>query len=68
MTNTISTILDGVGGLIEGLGGVKGILLTVANIFAMHYAKEMPKFLERIKENLFIITGQANKIGAEIQA
>lgn len=68
MTDTISTVLDGVGGLIKGLGGVKGILLTVANIFAMHYAKEMPKFLERIKENLFIITGQANKIGAEIQA
>lgn len=68
MTDTISTVLDGIGGLIKGLGGVKSILLTVANIFAMHYAKEMPKFLERIKENLFIITGQANKIGAEIQA
>ena len=68
MTDTISTVLDGVEGLIKGLGGVKGILLTVANIFAMHYAKEMPKFLERIKEYLFIITGQANKIGAEIQA
>lgn len=68
MTDNISKVVDGVNGLIKGLGGIRGILLTVANIFAIHYAKEMPRFLERIKENLFIITGQANKIGAEIQA
>lgn len=68
MTNNISRVADGVNGLIKGLGGVRGILLTVANIFAIHYAKEMPKFLERIKENLFIITGYANKVGAEMQA
>ena len=68
MTDNISKVVDGVNGLIKGLGGVRGILLTVANIFAIHYAKEMPKFLERIKENLFIITGYANKVGAEMQA
>lgn len=67
MTDNISKVVDGVNGLIKGLGGVRGILLTVANIFAIHYAKEMPKFLERIKENLFIITGYANKVGAEMQ-
>ncbi len=68
MTDTISKVVDGVNGLIKGLGGVRGILLTIANIFAIHYAKEMPRFLERIKENLFIITGYANKVGAEMQA
>lgn len=68
MTDNISKVVDGVNGLIKGLGGVRGILLTVANIFAIHYAKEMPKFLEHIKENLFIITGYANKVGAEMQA
>ena len=68
MTDNISKVVDGVNGLIKGLGGVRGILLTVANIFAIHYAKEMPRFLERIKENLFIITGYANKVGAEMQA
>ena len=68
MTDNISKVVDGVNGLIKGLGGVRGILLTVANIFAIYYAKEMPKFLERIKENLFIITGYANKVGAEMQA
>ncbi len=68
MTDNISKVVDGINGLIKGLGGVRGILLTVANIFAIHYAKEMPKFLERIKENLFIITGYANKVGAEMQA
>lgn len=68
MTGNISKVVDGVNGLIKGLGGVRGILLTVANIFAIHYAKEMPRFLERIKENLFIITGYANKVGAEMQA
>lgn len=67
MTDNISKVTDGVNGLIKGLGGVRGILLTVANIFAIHYAKEMPRFLERIKENLFIITGYANKVGAEMQ-
>lgn len=67
MTDNISKVVDGVNGLIKGLGGVRGILLTVANIFAIHYAKEMPRFLERIKENLFIITGYANKVGAEMQ-
>lgn len=68
MTDNISKVVDGVNGLIKGLGGIRGILLTVANIFAIHYAKEMPRFLERIKENLFIITGYANKVGAEMQA
>lgn len=68
MTDNISKVVDGVNGLIKGLGGVRGILLTVANIFAIHYAKEMPRFLERIKENLFIITGYANKVGAEMRA
>lgn len=68
MTDNISKVVDGVNGLIKGLGGVRGILLTVANIFAIHYAKEMPRFLEHIKENLFIITGYANKVGAEMQA
>lgn len=68
MTDNISKVVDGVNGLIKGLGGVRGILLTVSNIFAIHYAKEMPRFLERIKENLFIITGYANKVGAEMQA
>lgn len=68
MTDNISKVVNGVNGLIKGLGGVRGILLTVANIFAIHYAKEMPRFLERIKENLFIITGYANKVGAEMQA
>lgn len=68
MTDNINKVVDGVNGLIKGLGGVRGILLTVANIFAIHYAKEMPKFLERIKENLFIITGYANKVGAEMQS
>lgn len=68
MTDNISKVVDGVNGLIKGLGGVRGILLTVANIFAIHYAKEMPRFLERIKENLFIITGYANKVGAEMQS
>lgn len=68
MTDNISKVVDGINGLIKGLGGVRGILLTVANIFAIHYAKEMPKFLERIKENLFIITGYANKVGAEMQS
>lgn len=32
MTDNISKVVDGVNGLIKGLGGVRGILLTVANI------------------------------------
>ena len=67
MTNGISKILEGVNGLIKGFGGIEGVLLTIANIFAQRYAKEVPAFLERVKENLLIISGKAAKMGNELQ-
>lgn len=54
--------LNGINGTIKGLGGLKGILLSIGSIFTQIYAKEAPLILDRIKESLLIISGQANQV------
>ena len=54
--------LNGINGAIKGFGGLKGVLLSIGSIFTQTYAKEAPLILDRIKESLLIISGQANQV------
>lgn len=55
------SFLVGINSVIEGMGGLKGILLLVAGIFTQHFAKEIPKALSNIAQNFDVITGKANR-------
>lgn len=67
LTNGLSKIIEGIGGFLDGLGGVKGLIMLIANIFMQRYAKEVPQFLSRVKENLMIITGQGDKLAQQMR-
>ena len=67
-SNGLASMIDGIGGLIKGFGGVKGILLLISEIFMRSYAKKMPEFLNSVKENLMIITSKADKLAQQLQA
>ena len=61
LLNGLKKILDFTGALIDGFGGLKGILLFVAGIFTRQIANEVPEALGKLKSNFEILTGQGQK-------
>ena len=55
------SFLGGIENVIDGLGGLKGVLLLVGGIFMQHFAKEIPKALSTVAQNFDVITGKAAK-------
>jgi hypothetical protein len=47
--NVIEKVVDGIGSIIKGMGGLGGVLTTVASLFMTYYAKEMPRVFGNIK-------------------
>lgn len=68
LTNGFAGLLSGVNGFIQGMGGMKGILLTISSFVMQSLAKEAPAALTRITEQVTHLTGQAQKAGSEIQS
>jgi predicted translin family RNA/ssDNA-binding protein len=66
MTNAFSGALTGVEGLMDGFGGLRGMLVSTASIFGMKYAKEMPRILDDLKHNLNY-TFSPKRYNADIQ-
>ena len=66
LSNGITKVLSGISGLIQGLGGFKGVLASIGSLFLSIYAKEMPSALENLKANLMslmcIATQQMSKM------
>jgi hypothetical protein len=56
-----------IGGLVDGLGGLKGVLGVVGSIFLKMYAKEMPQALNNLRQNFMVFTGQGAKLTQETQ-
>ena len=67
LTDAFATLLKGVGGFADGLGGMKGIIGMVSGFIAQKLAKEAPAALANIKQNLMQITGIAGKIADQTQ-
>lgn len=66
--NTFIDILNGfekflnlISNVIDGLGGLKGILLLIGSIFMQQYAKEMPVFMQQMISNIRVLIGAAEK-------
>ena len=53
--------LAGVGNLIQGIGGLKNVLLIVGGLFLKQYAKEIPSALVNLRNNIEVISGKAEK-------
>lgn len=60
--------LNSISGLIDGFGGLKGIILTIGSLFAANIANKIPDALNQIKTDAMILTGQAGKIAQQQQA
>lgn len=61
VSNTFAKILNGVNDVIQGMGGVKGILLLIGSLFMKNFSKEIPAKLKDIAANFSILTGAAQK-------
>jgi hypothetical protein len=57
LLNGFEKVLESVGGLIDGLGGLKGILGVVGSVFLTHFSKSMPAALENLRQNIMVFTG-----------
>lgn len=67
LTNFFEKILEAIKGFVDGLGGMKGVLMTVGSIFLNTYAQKMPEALNNLKQNFMVLTGQATKLMTETQ-
>ena len=61
LLNGFEKVLETIGGFIDGLGGMKGIVLTIGSIFMNTFARQMPETLNNLRQNLMVFTGQATK-------
>ena len=59
-------LLTGLNNVIDGVGGLKTILLTVGGLFIRQYAKEIPNALSTLSSNFDIISGKAKKTKQEM--
>lgn len=59
--NGFEKFLNLISNIIDGLGGLKGVLLLIGSIFMQQYAKEMPVFLSKMISQIQILTGAAEK-------
>ena len=61
VSNTFAHILDGVKDVIDGMGGLKGVLLLIGSLFLKNFSKEIPRVMRDIASNFSILTGAAQK-------
>lgn len=68
LDNALADVLDTLGGVIDGFGGLYGILTTIGGFVAQKFAKEVPNALNQITSFLSFKTGNAQKTAQDIQA
>jgi hypothetical protein len=49
LLNGFEHILESVGGLVDGLGGLKGIIGVIGSVFLTNFAQKMPATLENLR-------------------
>ena len=60
-------IVEGITSVVDKMGGVKGLLISIASVFMTQYANKIPSVLNNLKQNFMVMTGQANKAMAQLQ-
>ena len=61
LTNGMAKLIDGIGSVVDSLGGMKGIITLIGSIFLTHFSKEIPGALQKLGENFSVFTGKAQK-------
>lgn len=61
MLNTFEKILTFIGQIIDGLGGLKGVLMVIGSIILDKYSKEIPALMTSIINNFSVLTGKAEQ-------
>ena len=67
LNNGLASVLQGVDGVVTGMGGMKGVLTTIGSLFLMTYSKEIPSAIDKAIGTLDILTGKAKKNMAVMQ-
>ena len=68
LLNGFEKVLDTIGGLVDGLGGMKGIIMMISSLFLTSFANKMPEALSNLRQNFMVFTGQAKKAMHEVQS
>lgn len=67
LNNGFAKVVETIGEVVKGLGGMKGVLSSVGSIFLGYYAQKMPEALNNLKQNFMVFTGQATKLMLQTQ-
>lgn len=67
LDNTLTPILGFTADLIDGFGGLEGIILAIGGIITQVFAKEAPKVISNLTSNLSVLFGKANKEAVKMQ-
>jgi hypothetical protein len=57
LLNGFEKVLETIGGLVDGLGGLKGVVGIIGSVFLTTFAQKMPETLTNLKQNLMVFTG-----------
>lgn len=67
LTNGLEKVLEVIHEVINGFGGMKGVLTAIGSIFLTTYAQKMPEALNNLRQNFMVLTGHATKLMTELQ-
>lgn len=59
LDNSLADILDELGNVIDGFGGLYGILTTIGGYITKKFAKEVPVVLDSIKSGIGVVSGKS---------
>ena len=54
-------LLNGVSGVVKGMGGMIPMLSTIGGLITTKFAKEMPVYLNNMAQNFAVLSGKANR-------
>jgi hypothetical protein len=62
LNDALASVFKGVNNIINGMGGLQGILTFVGSFISAKLATEAPNALRSIQENILILTGKAEEL------
>ena len=65
--NNLSMLLESVEGLVDGLGGMEGVLSMVGSLALRYFAKDIPSALASTKDNIIGLLGLDSKGAKKVQ-